>query len=532
MLLKRVFCLLALFALLLTGCGHWEEIDSAVSAATKRGLGDYSGTLDTANLVPISYVNEPPSAATLGRTFKFAGPRLVSLNTSSACRNALPGQPVSNSDGAVSKFSYAYVQMIDQSNGGQGQLKLDYLGYAGNVRTEIREKSLLAAKVWLSDILAYPASAANAPNWAEFESCCKLTGTCGDYVVTELYQMSQTVKGLVFTETNLTSALQASGVKVLEAIQNVSGTVDFVHKSSQSFDLGVDKTFWSHFGFRQLPPAAEAPLDGVFLAMEPNKLDCSTAPAKPVDLRLNFSNAAGTEASRMLGYNISIPSGWEQISLKNPAHAELVKVAEGDLSCRPLPGKTCPTALELKATPPDCGTVQDLIRSDWKAQLALFIPGSGTGYRPQQQSAATLVVPSKLKHIPDASLSKSVLTADLRTGMDGHVKTSLTVNTGDLSAPQFRVIAPTVNFAQVVVYPPQQKKVELEISISPAICADFNLNPILHLPMQVIVWGKRPGAVDSSLFEVPPVNITVKPLCPAKPRASASPQSEAPAETE
>jgi hypothetical protein len=510
--LKQSLCL---SLLLLTGCGHWDEIDKAVSAATKRGLGDFSGTLDTANLVPVSFVNEPASVSTLGRTFKFSGPRLVTLNTSSACRDSLPGSPLASGDGAVSKFSYSFLQMADQSNQGQAQLKLDYLGYSGNIKTDIKQKSLIAAKVSLSQILAYPST----PNWSEFESCCKLTATCGDYVVSEMYQMSQTVKALAFNESNVQSALQATGSETLKTLQNIGGTVDFVHKSSQATDLGVDKTFWSHFGFRQLPPIIEAPLEGVFLAMEPNKADCSTgANSKPIGLKLSFINAAGSEAERMMGYNIAIPSGWENTELKNKAHADLVKIQEGEIICRPQKNKSCPNALELMASPPDCATVQDLTRSDWKTNLALYIPGSntGTGYRAHNENVATLVVPSKLKNIPEASLTKSLLKVDLSSGQESSAKTHLNINTGDLSSPQFRVIAPAVNFAQVVVYPANQKSVELEVSLSPAICADFNLNPILHLPIQVIIWGKRPGASDSSLFEVPPLNLTIKPQCPPK----------------
>lgn len=505
--------LFALSLLLLPGCGHWDEIDRAVSAATKRGLGDYSGTLDTANLVPVSYANEPGSAETLGRTFKFAGPRLVTLNTSSACRDSLPGKPVATSEGTISKFTYSFLQMMDQNSQGGAQLKLDYLGYSGNIKTDIKQKSLLAAKVSLAQILAFPGS----PNWSEFENCCKLTGTCGDYVVSEMYQMSQSVKALAFNESNLQSALNASGNDALKALTNISGTVDYVHKSSQSTDLGVDKTFWSHFGFRQLPPVVEAPLEGVFLSLEPNKVDCGTG-NKPIGLRLSLNNAAGSEAERMLGYNIAIPPGWENVSLKNEALADRVMIKNGELSCRPSKDKTCPTALEINVAPPECGTVQDLTRSDWKANLALYIPGKAdsTGYRAHHESTATLVVPSKLKNIPEASLSQSLLRVDLASGRESSVRTFLNINTGDLSSPQFRVIAPSVNFAQVLVYPPNQKKVEVEVVVSPSICADFNLSPVLHVPMQVIVWGKRPGASDTTLFEVPPVNISVKPLCPPK----------------
>jgi len=512
----------AVSLLLLPGCGHWDEVDKAVSAATRRGLGDYSGTLDTANLVPVSYANEPGSAETLGRTFKFAGPRLVTLNTSSACRDSLPGKPVATTEGTISKFSYSFLQMMDQNAQGQAQLKLDYLGYAGNIKTDIKQKSLLAAKVSLAQILAFPGS----PNWSEFENCCKLTGTCGDYVVSEMYQMSQSVKALAFNESNLQSAINASGNDALKALTNISGTVDYVHKSTQSTDLGVDKTFWSHFGFRQLPPVSEAPLEGVFLSLEPNKVDCSTTSGnKTIGLRLSLNNAAGSEAERMLGYNIAIPPGWENVSLKNEALADRVLIKNGELSCRPSKDKTCPSALEIHVSPPECSSVQDLTRSDWKANLALYIPGSTgtTGYRAHHESAATLVVPSKLKNIPDASLSQSLLRVDLSSGQENSVRTFLTINTGDLSAPQFRVIAPAVNFAQVLVYPPNQKKVEVEVAVSPAICADFNLSPVLHVPMQVIVWGKRPGAVDTTLFEVPPVNITVKPQCPPKVKPNQTP---------
>lgn len=63
------------------------------------------------------------------------------------------------------------------------------------------------------------------------------------------------------------------------------------------------------------------------------------------------------------------------------------------------------------------------------------------------------------------------------------------------------MIAPSVNFAQVLVYPPNQK-VGIEVAVSPAICADFNLSPVLHVPMQVIVW-RPPEAVDTTLFGVP-----------------------------
>jgi hypothetical protein len=511
----------AVSLLLLPGCGHWEEVDKAVSAATRRGLGDYSGTLDTANLVPVSYANEPGSAETLGRTFKFAGPRLVTLNTSSACRDSLPGKPVATSEGTISKFSYSFLQMMDQNTQGQTQLKLDYLGYAGNIKTDIKQKSLLAAKVSLAQILAFPGS----PNWSEFENCCKLTGTCGDYVVSEMYQMSQSVKALAFNESNLQSAINASGNDALKALTNISGTVDYVHKSTQSTDLGVDKTFWSHFGFRQLPPVAEAPLEGVFLSLEPNKVDCSTSGNKSIGLRLNLNNAAGSEAERMLGYNLAIPAGWENVSLKNEALADRVLIKNGELSCRPSKGKTCPPSLEINITPPECNSVQDLTRSDWKANLALYIPGSAstTGYRAHQESTSTLVVPSKLKNIPEARLSQSLLRVDLTAGGEKSVNTVMTIDTGDLTAPQFRVIAPSVNFAQVLVYPPNQKKVEIEVAVSPAICADFNLSPVLHVPMQVIVWGKRPGAVDTTLFEVPPVNITVKPQCPPKVKLNPTP---------
>lgn len=498
----------------LTGCGHWEEIDKAVTVATKRGLEDYSGTLDTANLVPVAYTNEPATAETLGRTFKFAGPRLVNFNTSSICREALPGKPASSSDGTVSKFSYSFLQMADQTN--STDLNLSYLGYSSALKTELKQKSLLAAKVSLSQIWAFPAS----PNWSEFESCCKLTGTCGDYVVTEMYQMTQHVKALAFNEANMNTAIQAAGGDALKTLQNVSGTVDFVHKSSQSIDLGIDKTFWSHFGFRQLPPVVEAPLEGVYLSLEPNKVDCSLAD-KPVKLKLTLNNAAGSAAEKMLGYNIGIPTGWEKVELVNAAQIEQVKVAGGELSCRPQKNKTCPTTLELTANSPACNSVQDLTRSEWKANMALFMPGAtAAGYRAHREYAATLVVPSQLKNIPEAAVAKSVLPVDLSNGQEGTARTTLTINTGDLTSPQFRVIAPSVNFAQVVVYPPNQKKVAVDVTVSPGICADFNLSPTLHVPMQVIVWGKRPGAVDSSFFEVPPVNITVKPTCPPKSKPS------------
>lgn len=51
------------------------------------------------------------------------------------------GKPVATSEGTISVFVFAD---DDQNTQGQTQLKLDYLGYAGNIKTDIKQKSLLA----------------------------------------------------------------------------------------------------------------------------------------------------------------------------------------------------------------------------------------------------------------------------------------------------------------------------------------------------------------------------------------------------
>lgn len=184
MISRRHLTVLTLVAELV-GCNSWKEIDQAVTAATRRGIEEYQGTLSTANLIPARDVSEPVSGATVGRTFVLDGPSRVSLIAANDCDGILPQQrDVDVRNPEVSAFKYSFLQMIEREQA--PKLDFRYLAYGAELKAQFTRKTIVGAEVAVSRVLGMNASAETLQT---YEACCILAGTCGDYLVTSVYEM-------------------------------------------------------------------------------------------------------------------------------------------------------------------------------------------------------------------------------------------------------------------------------------------------------------------------------------------------------
>jgi hypothetical protein len=164
---------------------------------------NFSELAHKANLAQRSAFSEQ---ATLGSTFDFAANGQARISPQTVYTPLLPAQrsDLLQHGARIGNFDYYYLKALKKDDAVDVSLPLPGLKVGGNAR--LREDSLISVTAKLASVSGFDES---DPQLNEFKACCRVTGSCGDYLLTQQYVSSVEGRILALVKDTVKETLQA-----------------------------------------------------------------------------------------------------------------------------------------------------------------------------------------------------------------------------------------------------------------------------------------------------------------------------------
>lgn len=381
---KAIFFMASLIGLL-WGCASKPIAPQAVlGSLTEAQSESFSGDLDVKTLTSTSTLGEDLTSKLLGRSVDLSqGKNRPKLISSNPCGGLIPERQREDLRARLDSAFDSYLLGVLKSN--QSSLSFPQVGFSVPVQDKPAAGSIISAHLGLSRAVSFVSD----DELKHYNRCCVLTGSCGQHMISKLYEVeidAYYVSTQAPVLQTLLKPFDFAPIKLEDpaAFGDLNRAVYQAQKETRPRDK-IPQRGWSHFEYRALPEPTKVSLADAkmtVLAM-PDPVPCKakkTDKADAVEFTVTFD---GTDSAReLLGYKVVTSKQWVDLTLLDWTGPVTLK--KNELTCYPTPDAftsvdgRCPVKITLTAFPPTCESIDGDQDFKWEATFGVFAPRDET----------------------------------------------------------------------------------------------------------------------------------------------------------
>lgn len=338
----------------------------------------FTGEMNLSKLTPTSSFKEAFTQSSLGRSISLNKETGNTLNPAPPCVKLLPDRVRDDYRDRLPQVfdDYLLTTLKDK----QEKISFDEISFTTSVDEGAQLQSVISGHVGISRILSF----VDESELKYFDRCCKLTGTCGENMISKLYEVDRDVRYISKSHPTLVSSLLTFEGQTKSDLNTISlaPLAKRIYLDQAKAEKRKPQAEISHIEYRKVPKAQPSPFTKVNLSVSPaqSKIKCKKKKSKTssvVEFSINLNDVEN--AQEALGYEITTSKQWVDLSLAE--RKRLVKVGSGIIACYPgpdaftNPDDRCPAQLVLTAFPPSCPNLKGNGDFEWKVKVGVYAPG-------------------------------------------------------------------------------------------------------------------------------------------------------------
>lgn len=394
--LKTIHIFITLYLISsMTACGGAAVPSPELYNRILHSKTTFEGDMEIPKANTTSAYQETFTQATLGRTIQLSDAKAkAKLEPIVACAQLLPDRIRDDYRDRLPTTFDSY--LLSTLNPNQENISFDQINWTTALDKKAAVGSVISAHVGISRILRF----VDEKELKHFDRCCKLTGSCGNLMVSELYEANLDIHYINRGQPTLVSSMlnfEKSTNSSLKTV-NLTRLIKRVYFEQVKAKKTKPTPVITHFKYRQIPSGQDSPFIKSSLSVSPvqAKVRCKKKKNKKssvVEFNLQLNQVES--AQETLGYEITTSKQWVDLSLAE--RKRLVQVGSGVIACYPgpeaftNPDDRCPSSLILTAFPPACPDLKGDGQFEWKVKFGVYAPGDDKK-RVHHQSDSNVVI--------------------------------------------------------------------------------------------------------------------------------------------
>lgn len=361
------------------GCGSAPvSPQRVIGPLTDAQSESFEGDFNFDALTPTSQVGAQVSSSDLGRPLKMQGDKAVGLAPPNACSGLIPERQREDLRERLTETFDVYLLRTLKS--GQESIAFPSIDYAAIVEGDPQAGSVISAHLGLTRAVSF----VNQEELKHYHQCCQLTGSCGDQMISKLYEVSMDARYLSPNDLTVQNSLRAyqerpSALKDSATFKKLARAFYLAQLKKEKNKL--PQRGWSHLEFQPFPSSKAVSLKGLEISVEPTlgEVFCKRRKSDRADVIELKIELKGTDpAQELLGYKITTSKQWVDLSLSDWSGP--VKEKKDTITCYPGPDalsasdNRCPSKLTVTVFPPSCNSIEGDQDFKWEIEAGVYAP--------------------------------------------------------------------------------------------------------------------------------------------------------------
>ena len=363
----------------LVGCGSSvispQKIIGPLSEAQSES---FQGDFDFKGITPTSKLGQSVTSGDLGRAVKITSGESPKLAPPNACAGLIPSR---QREDLRERLSDVFdVHILRSLKAGQESIYFPSLEYSAAVEGSPAAGSVISAHLGLTRAISF----VNQEELKHYNKCCQLTGSCGEQMISRLYEVSLDARYLSPTAPLIQERLRAfedegASLKRPKVFSKLARSIYKAQAAKEENKL--PQRGWSHFEYSPLPKPKNVELKKAQLVVAPTfgEIFCKRGKSDRADvIELNVTINGVEGAQELLGYQIKTSKQWVDLSLSDWSGP--VKEKKDTITCYPGPDalsssdNRCPSRFTITVFPPTCESIDGDQDFKWEAEIGVYAP--------------------------------------------------------------------------------------------------------------------------------------------------------------
>jgi hypothetical protein len=343
----------------------------------------FKGDLNLDELTSTSTLGEELTSKALGRSVDLSrGKDKPKLVTSNPCGGLIPDRQREDLRERLNASFDSY--LLDVLKPNQKELTFPTIDYSVPVEGEPAPDSIISAHLGLSRAVSFVSD----DELKHYNRCCILTGSCGEQMISKLYEVAVDAHYISSKEPALQTLLKPFEFAPIKFKDRdaFGALARSVYQTQKGKDRDkIPQRGWSHFEYRALPKPTKVSLKEARITVIaiPDPVRCKAKKsdkADAIEFTVTFDGA--DSARELLGYKVVTSKKWVDLTLVDWTGPVTLK--KNELSCYPTPDAftsvdgRCPVKMTLTAFPPTCESIEGDQIFKWDAEFGVYAPRDET----------------------------------------------------------------------------------------------------------------------------------------------------------